>query len=130
MPRGSTHCCTARKSSATCTRRRTAMTTAAEAGIHGWLIIDKPTGITSRRVEIDELRLVAMPDPDHADFEAVVGEGTYIRSLARDLAAALGTLGHIVELRRAAVGRFSEERAISLDSAVALGHKLAASANL
>ncbi len=71
-----------------------------------------------------------MPDADHADFAATVGEGTYIRSLARDLGAALGTLGHIAELRRLAVGRFTESQAISLDSAVALGHSLAASEHL
>jgi tRNA U55 pseudouridine synthase TruB len=60
----------------------------------------------------------------------VVGGGTYIRGLARDLAEALGTLGHIAELRRSAVGRFAESQAISLDCAVALGHSLAASEHL
>jgi tRNA pseudouridine55 synthase len=69
-------------------------------------------------------------DRDHADFEAVVGSGTYVRALARDLATSLGTLGHVVELRRLAVGRFTEAQAISLDCAVALGHSLAASAHL
>ena len=59
-----------------------------------------------------------------------VGSGTYIRSLARDLALALGTLGHIAELRRLSVGRFTEAQAISLDCAVALGHSLAASEHL
>jgi tRNA pseudouridine55 synthase len=83
-----------------------------------------------RPTEIFELRLLATPDPDHAAFQAVVGEGTYIRALARDLAQALGTLGHIVDLRRLAVGRFTEALAISLDSALALGHSLAASAHL
>jgi tRNA pseudouridine55 synthase len=89
-----------------------------------------PPELPARPVEIAALTLLAMPDPDHADFEAVVGEGTYIRSLAGDLAAALGTLGHIAELRRLAVGRFTETQAISLDSAVALGHSLAASEHL
>jgi tRNA pseudouridine55 synthase len=86
--------------------------------------------MAERPVEIAELRLAGVPDPDHAEFEAVVGEGTYIRSLARDLAQALGTLGHIVELRRLAVGRFTETQAISLDSALSLGHSLAASGHL
>jgi tRNA pseudouridine55 synthase len=90
----------------------------------------KPPELAARPVEIAELRLLSMPDADGADFEATVGEGTYIRSLARDLAAALGTLGHIAELRRLAVGRFTESQAISLDSAVALGHSLAASEHL
>jgi tRNA pseudouridine55 synthase len=86
--------------------------------------------LLARPVEIAEFCLLAASEADHADFAAVVGAGTYIRALARDLAAALGTLGHISELRRLAVGRFSETQAISLDSAVALGHSLAASAHL
>jgi tRNA pseudouridine55 synthase len=90
----------------------------------------RPPDLPPRRIEIAELCLSGMPDPDHADFAAVVGEGTYIRSLGRDLAEALGTLGHVVELRRLAVGRFTETQAISLDSAVALGHSLAASGHL
>jgi tRNA pseudouridine55 synthase len=89
-----------------------------------------PPDLPARRIEIAELRLSGVPDPDHADFQALVGEGTYVRSLARDLAAALGTVGHIVELRRLAVGCFTETQAISLDSALALGHSLAASGHL
>jgi tRNA pseudouridine55 synthase len=90
----------------------------------------KPPDLAARPVEIAELCLLAAPHPDHADFAAVVGAGTYIRALARDLGAALGTFGHIAELRRLAVGRFTESQAISLDSAVALGHSLAASEHL
>ena len=87
------------------------------------------------RLKEDEVVLVwrlapLRAEPDHADFEAVVGEGTYIRSLARDLAERLGTLGHIAELRRLSVGRFTENRAISLDMAVSLGHSLATSEHL
>jgi tRNA pseudouridine55 synthase len=76
----------------------------------------KPAVLPERPVEVASLRLVAMPDPDHADLIAEVGKGTYIRALARDLAAALGTLGHVAALRRVAVGRFSEAQAISLDT--------------
>jgi tRNA pseudouridine55 synthase len=86
--------------------------------------------LAARAVEIAELRLLGLPDADHADFEAAVGAGTYIRSLARDLAAALGTLGHIAALRRLQVGRFTETQAISLEQATALGHSLAASEHL
>ncbi len=89
-----------------------------------------PPEMLERSIEIAALRMTRVLDPDHAEFEAVVGEGTYIRSLARDLAAALGTLGHVVELRRLAVGSFTEKQAISLDSALALGHSLAASGHL
>jgi len=90
----------------------------------------RPPEMAERPIEIAELRLAGVPGPDHADFEAIVGEGTYIRSLARDLAEALGTLGHIDELRRLAVGRFTEKQAISLDSALSLGHSLAVSGHL
>ena len=74
-----------------------------------------PPTLAPRRVFIEEFRLVEMPDADHAMFEVVCGKGTYMRALARDLALALGTLGHLVALRRTLVGSFSESVAISLD---------------
>jgi tRNA pseudouridine55 synthase len=46
---------------------------------------------------------------------AHVSKGTYIRSLARDIAQALGTCGHVTYLRRTKAGPFLEEQAISLD---------------
>ena len=64
----------------------------------------QPPALTPRPVEIVSLRLIAIPDRDHADCEAVVSKGTYIRALARDLALALGTLGHVAALRRLSVG--------------------------
>jgi tRNA pseudouridine55 synthase len=81
-----------------------------------------PPVLPPRHVEIAALRLVAMPDPDHADCEALVGKGTYIRALVRDLGAELGTFAHVAELRRLSVGRFTEEQAISLDSVAEQGH--------
>jgi tRNA pseudouridine55 synthase len=53
------------------------------------------------------------------------GKGVYIRSLARDLALAVGSVGHVVALRRTACGPFSEKTAISLANLEALGHKAA-----
>jgi len=46
---------------------------------------------------------------------ATVSKGTYIRSLARDIARALGTVGHVTMLRRTRAGPFTLEKAISLD---------------
>jgi tRNA pseudouridine55 synthase len=46
---------------------------------------------------------------------AHVSKGTYIRSLARDIAYALGTCGHVTYLRRTKAGPFTQEQAISLD---------------
>jgi tRNA pseudouridine55 synthase len=76
----------------------------------------------ARMVEVSALRLIGMPDRDHADCEALVGKGTYIRALARDLGAALGTCAHLAELRRLSVGRFTESLAITLDSLAEHGH--------
>ena len=75
-----------------------------------------------REVEIDSLRLVGLPDGDHAEIEAVCGKGTYMRALARDIAEALDTLGHVSALRRLRVGAFDESAAISLESVEELGH--------
>lgn len=52
---------------------------------------------------------------DSITLIAHVSKGTYIRSLARDIAHALGTLGHVTYLRRIKAGPFREEQAISLD---------------
>jgi tRNA pseudouridine55 synthase len=46
---------------------------------------------------------------------AHVSKGTYIRSLARDIALALGTVGHVTMLRRVKAGPFTLQSAISLD---------------
>ena len=46
---------------------------------------------------------------------AHVSKGTYIRSLARDIARALGTVGHVTHLRRTKAGPFTLQQAISLD---------------
>jgi len=82
--------------------------------------------LAPRTVEILSIRLLDQPDPDHALFEVVSGKGAYMRSLARDLATRLGTVGHIASLRRTAVGPFKEEQAISLERFLALGHSAAA----
>jgi tRNA pseudouridine55 synthase len=52
---------------------------------------------------------------DEMTLSAEVSKGTYIRSLARDIAHALGTVGHVSYLRRTRAGPFSLESAISLD---------------
>ncbi len=75
-----------------------------------------------RSVHIHALVLEDMPDADHADFSVRCGKGTYIRSLARDLALSLGTCGHVALLRRTACGPFREENAIFLDQLTNLGH--------
>jgi tRNA pseudouridine55 synthase len=78
--------------------------------------------LTARPIEIVSFRLLDVPDPDHAAFEVTSGKGAYMRSLARDLARRLGTVGHVAALRRVAVGPFHENQAISLERLQALGH--------
>lgn len=56
-----------------------------------------------------------------ATFAAHVSKGTYIRSLARDIALAVGTVGHVTMLRRVQAGPFTLEQAISLDKLNAFG---------
>lgn len=58
---------------------------------------------------------------DSVTLVANVSKGTYIRSLARDIAHALGTVGHVTYLRRTKAGPFSESQAISLDKLNAIG---------
>jgi len=52
---------------------------------------------------------------DEVTLSATVSKGTYIRSLARDIAHALGTVGHVSYLRRTRAGPFGLEQAVSLD---------------
>lgn len=70
--------------------------------------------LASRRIIVHEL---AMQDhgADSATLSARVSKGTYIRSLARDIAQALGTVGHVTMLRRTQSGPFTTAQAISLD---------------
>ena len=71
--------------------------------------------LPARPARIDRFQLVERPDPDHAVLEVQSGKGVYMRALARDLAAACGTLGHVAALRRLRVGPFTEKQAIALD---------------
>jgi tRNA pseudouridine55 synthase len=67
-----------------------------------------------RSVTIHELHALESA-PDAVTLSATVSKGTYIRSLARDIARALGTVGHVTYLRRTRAGPFGLESAISLD---------------
>ncbi len=71
-----------------------------------------------RPARVDRFELVEHLDADRSVFEVQSGKGVYMRSLARDLALACGTLGHIAALRRLRVGPFTEKQAIPLDKLV------------
>ncbi|MEY4055712.1 MAG: tRNA pseudouridine(55) synthase TruB [Pseudomonadota bacterium] len=70
--------------------------------------------LKSRAVTIHSLE-VSTRDSESVTLVAHVSKGTYIRSLARDIALALGSVGHVTMLRRLKAGPFGIETAISLD---------------
>jgi len=70
--------------------------------------------LKSRSVTIHALE-ASVADATSVTLIATVSKGTYIRSLARDIALALGTVGHVTMLRRLKAGPFDLSQAISLD---------------
>lgn len=70
--------------------------------------------LKARAVYIETIEMVE-ETPEFSRFVAICGKGTYMRSLARDLARALGTVGYIADLRREAVGPFDSSNMISLE---------------
>ena len=79
--------------------------------------------LAPRPVEVHRLALVEIPDADHAVFETECSKGTYVRALARDMGRALGTLGHVCELRRTQVGSFGEAEAVRFAALKALAEE-------
>jgi tRNA pseudouridine55 synthase len=74
--------------------------------------------LKSRPVTVYEFAVTGVrPSGEHLDVDATVrcSSGTYIRALARDLGAALGTGGHLTALRRTAVGGYDIAHARTLD---------------
>jgi tRNA pseudouridine55 synthase len=68
-----------------------------------------------RRVRIERLDCLGGGD-DWLDFEVACSKGTYVRSLAEDLARALGTVGHVASLRRTGLGPFAGDRMQTLEA--------------
>ena len=71
--------------------------------------------IAARPLWVEELVLTDRPDADHVELEMTCGKGGYVRSIARDLGAALGCHGHVVRLRRLWSGPFEADEGITLD---------------
>ncbi|MEE9455500.1 MAG: tRNA pseudouridine(55) synthase TruB [Paracoccaceae bacterium] len=68
--------------------------------------------LTARPLFVESLKLIEMPDVDHAVLEMTCGKGGYVRSIARDLGRQLGCFGHVVQLRRVWAGPFEVSDAI------------------
>jgi tRNA pseudouridine55 synthase len=71
-------------------------------------------GPRSVRVRSLELRACSS-EPPHIAVGLIVGKGYYVRAFARDLATALGTVGHLISLRRTRSGSFAEQEALPMD---------------
>lgn len=69
----------------------------------------------ARQVEIYALELLEKYD-DLAKFKVECSKGTYVRTLGKDIAQKLGTVGHLIELRRTKCGIFDLKSKILLDS--------------
>lgn len=76
-----------------------------------------------RPVRIDVLRVTAYHYPE-LQLEIACGSGTYVRSLGRDLAEALGTGAVMSQLVRTAVGAFRQEDAVNIEDAAWSGMTL------
>ncbi len=74
-----------------------------------------------REVDIHALDLLSY-DGQAASLRVECGKGTYVRSLARDLARKLGTVGYVSQLRRTRVGPFDLKLSISLEKLEELSH--------
>ncbi len=68
--------------------------------------------LAPKKVRVEAFTLLGQTGEDTFEFSVTCGAGVYIRALARDIAAALGTLGYCTALRRTASGFFTEERSV------------------
>lgn len=83
---------------------------------------NKDVTLTARRIRIEELKMTRFPEDGTADFQVRCSKGTYVRSLARDMAEKLGGLGHVTALRRLKCAKFSVENAFSLEYLRSIEH--------
>ena len=72
--------------------------------------------LEARPLYVESLVMTARPDADTVELEMVCGKGGYVRSIARDLGAALGCLGHVLWLRREWSGPFEASDGLSLEA--------------
>ncbi|HQU68146.1 MAG TPA: tRNA pseudouridine(55) synthase TruB [Albidovulum sp.] len=76
--------------------------------------------LAARPLWVESLEMTARPDADTVELEMVCGKGGYVRSIARDLGAALRCHGHVLRLRREWSGPFAAADGVSLDRIDAL----------
>jgi tRNA pseudouridine55 synthase len=76
--------------------------------------------LAARPLWVEELVMLDRIDADHVELEMVCGKGGYVRSIARDLGAALGCHGHVLKLRRTWSGPFDAADGVTLEQVDAL----------
>ena len=76
---------------------------------------NKSVKIPSRKIFIHDLKLLQFSENNLVKFRVRCSKGTYVRTLAVDIAKKLGSLCHVKELRRIKSGFFSIDRAITLE---------------
>lgn len=76
--------------------------------------------IAARPLFVESLLLVDRLDADHAVLEMTCGKGGYVRSIARDLGAALGCYGHVLKLRRIWSSSFTLKGAVTMEQVESL----------
>lgn len=76
----------------------------------------KDVVIPPRQVEIYELELLQQLSADSFRFRVCCSKGTYVRTLGKDIALKLGTVGHLQELRRTKCGIFTIRDTILLEN--------------
>lgn len=86
--------------------------------------------VEPRPLWVEELLLTDKVDADTVELEMVCGKGGYVRSIARDLGAALGCYGHVLHLRRIWSGPFRADEGITLDQIETLAQDPALDAHL
>jgi len=72
--------------------------------------------LKARPLWVEELLLIDRPDDDHVTLEMTCGKGGYVRSIARDLGAALGCHGHVRALRRIWSGPFQASEGVTVET--------------
>lgn len=77
----------------------------------------------ARDITVHAIRRVRLGS-DHLEFEVTCSKGTYVRTLAADIAASLGTLGYLKGLRRLSIEPFGSQPMVMLDALGELGDGL------
>lgn len=79
----------------------------------------KDVDLKPKTLIIDNIELLSF-NPTEIKIRVICSKGTYIRALARDIGAALGSGGHLTALRRTRVGNYTIDNSLTIDQAAEL----------